>query len=86
MMKDELSDIKFTKPVDVEFQLYKSGKRVVDKSNFISIIAKFLFDSLTHYGCIKDDSDLYIKNEHTNPTIYNADGDYCLVSFTEVCD
>jgi Holliday junction resolvase RusA-like endonuclease len=36
--------------------------------NVISVVSKFLLDSITDYGCWEDDSDDYIKKETILPT------------------
>lgn len=67
-VKDQLKGVKFNGTVDIEFTLYKGSKRKTDKSNFYSILSKFLFDAMTTAECWEDDNDDIIKHEHQNPT------------------
>jgi Holliday junction resolvase RusA-like endonuclease len=36
--------------------------------NVISVVSKFLLDSITEYGCWEDDNDDYVKKETIMPT------------------
>lgn len=67
-MKDQLEGLKIETPVDIVFRLFKGSNRITDKSNFYSILSKFLFDSITEYGGWEDDNDNFIKTEIQMPT------------------
>ena len=83
IMKDQLEGVKLKTPIQVIFKLKKKGKRLVDKNNVYSIVAKFFYDALTHYGCIEDDSDKYIGFESYFPTVYNGMDDECIIEVIE---
>lgn len=72
-MRDQLEGLEIETPVDVEFTLYKGSNRITDKSNFYAVLSKFLFDSMTNYGCWEDDNDNFIKTETQNPTELDKD-------------
>lgn len=76
---------KFDKPVKVEFQLIKSSKRRTDKSNFFSVISKFLYDALVEEGKLIDDNDDFILTETLLPTEYEkSDYNIAIITFIEV--
>lgn len=62
--------------VSVEFTLYRSDKRRVDKANPLSIHHKFFLDGLVHCGIIIDDNDKIVLDEKYNPTVWGADVGY----------
>lgn len=63
-LKDELSGIKFDKPIEITFTLWKGSKRKIDRSNILSIVEKFFCDALVNHKCIPDDNDDYLKSTH----------------------
>jgi len=69
IIKDQIKDLKFNKPVSIGFDLYKGSKRKIDRSNILSIVEKFFCDSLVEAGAIPDDNDSYIKG-----TLYSTAG------------
>lgn len=62
LMEEQLKGVKLKTPIHIGFVLYKSQNRKLDRSNILSIVEKFFCDALTHYGCIEDDNDEYIKS------------------------
>lgn len=62
--KSILSTVKLKTPIEISFTLFRGSNRKIDKANVLSIVEKFFCDSLTHYQCIPDDSDEYIKSTH----------------------
>jgi Holliday junction resolvase RusA-like endonuclease len=46
--------------IEIDFVLYKSSKRKIDKANFLSIHEKYFCDALTKLQIIEDDNDDYI--------------------------
>ena len=64
IMKEQLSYLKFRKPINLEFVLYKSANRKTDRSNFLSIVEKFFCDALVNHKCIEDDNDDYIDSSY----------------------
>ena len=82
-MRQQLEGLVLDAPIQVIFKLYKKGKRILDKNNVYSIVAKFFYDALVHYGCVPDDSDDYIGFETYAPTVYGADSDYCEIEIYE---
>ena len=76
---------KFDKPVKVEFKLIKSSRRRTDKSNFFSVISKFLYDALVEEGKLVDDNDDFILTETLLPTEYEkSDYNIAIITFIEV--
>jgi Holliday junction resolvase RusA-like endonuclease len=67
-LREQLKDLSIQTPVEVTYKVYKGSKRRLDKMNVISVVSKFLLDSITDYGCWEDDSDDYIKKETILPT------------------
>lgn len=75
----------FDKPVKVEFKLIKNSKRRTDKSNFFSVLSKFLYDALVEEGKLSDDNDDFILTETLLPTEYEkSDYNIAIITFTEV--
>lgn len=46
--------------IEIDFVLYKSSKRKIDKANFLCIHEKYFCDALTKLQIIEDDNDDYI--------------------------
>lgn len=73
VVSGKLKGIQLQTPVNVEFTLYKGSNRRTDKSNFYSVLSKFLFDSFTVFEVWEDDNDDFIKTEVQNPTEVDKD-------------
>jgi Holliday junction resolvase RusA-like endonuclease len=67
-LREQLKDLSIQTPVEVTYKVYKGSKRRLDKMNVISVVSKFLLDSITDYGCWEDDNDDYVKTETILPT------------------
>ena len=67
-LREKLKDLSIQTPVEVTYKVYKASKRRLDKMNVISVVSKFLLDSITDYGCWEDDNDDYVKTETILPT------------------
>jgi Holliday junction resolvase RusA-like endonuclease len=67
-LREQLKDLYIQTPVEVTYKVYKASKRRLDKMNVISVVSKFLLDSITDYGCWEDDNDDYVKTETILPT------------------
>jgi len=67
-LKEQLRNLSIQTPVEVTYKVYKGSKRRLDKMNVISVVSKFLLDSITDYGCWEDDNDDYVKTETILPT------------------
>jgi len=67
-LRDQLEGLVIQTPVEVTYKVYKGSKRRLDKMNVISVVSKFLLDSITEYGCWEDDNDDYVKKETIMPT------------------
>lgn len=73
LMRYQLEDLEIKTPVEITYKVYKATKRKLDKMNVISIVSKFLLDSITEYGCWEDDNDDYVKKETILPTELDRD-------------
>ena len=49
--------------VDITYKLYSKDKRRKDKGNILSIVQKFLLDSITNMKVWPDDNDKHIATE-----------------------
>jgi len=67
-LREQLEGLSIQTPVEVTYKVYKASKRRLDKMNVISVVSKFLLDSITEYGCWEDDNDDYVKKETIMPT------------------
>lgn len=67
-LREQLEDLSIQTPVEITYKVYKASKRRLDKMNVISVVSKFLLDSITEYGCWEDDNDDYVKTEVILPT------------------
>ena len=67
-LREQLRNLSIQTPVEVTYKVYKGSKRRLDKMNVISVVSKFLLDSITDYGCWEDDNDDYVKKETILPT------------------
>ena len=63
-MAPQLKDIKLKTPITLSFTLHRKDRREGDRANVLSIVEKFFCDSLVHFGCIEDDSDVYVESSH----------------------
>jgi hypothetical protein len=83
LMLEQLKRIRFNNEIDLSYQLYRKGKRILDSMNMYSIISKYFQDALVKHGCIKDDNDTIIKQNTFLPTIYNHGSNYCEITIVE---
>ena len=67
-LREQLEGLFIQTPVEVTYKVYKGSKRRLDKMNVVSVVSKFLLDSITEYGCWEDDNDDYVKKETIMPT------------------
>lgn len=58
----QLYGVQFEGAIALDFVLYKPSKRKIDRSNILCVVEKFFCDALTHWECIPDDNDKYIKS------------------------
>lgn len=68
-IEDQIAFKVYPTPIKLELTLYKGSRRMMDRSNPLSIVEKFFCDALTEYGCIPDDNDDYIES-----TLYRTGG------------
>ena len=68
VLREQLEGLSIQTPVEVTYKVYKGSKRRLDKMNVVSVVSKFLLDSITEYGCWEDDNDDYVKKETIMPT------------------
>lgn len=68
VMRDVLSDVKVKDELYISYKYYKGSNRRSDKNNVISIVDKFLCDSLVKYNIIPDDNDNIIISTCGYPT------------------
>ena len=61
-MFPQLRALKLTTPIKLHYKLYRA-RAGGDRNNPLTIHDKYFCDALTHYGCIPDDSDKYIKSQ-----------------------
>jgi len=72
-LRGQLEGLSVQTPVEVTYKVYKGSKRRLDKMNVVSVVSKFLLDSITEYGCWEDDNDDYVKKETILPTELDRD-------------
>ena len=72
-LREQLEGLSIQTPVEVTYKVYKGSKRRLDEMNVISVVSKFLLDSITEYGCWEDDNDDYVKKETIMPTELDRD-------------
>ncbi len=63
-ISSQLQGITLPGKLNVTFQLFKDANRRTDKSNFYSVISKFLYDAMSELGVIEDDNDKIIIEEN----------------------
>ena len=70
LMADQLRDVMPAKEIiTLEFIHFKGSRRIMDRSNVLSVVEKFFCDALVHYRVIPDDNDQHIRS-----TIYSTGG------------
>ena len=84
LLHDQLIDIKIERPVRLELELYRKGRRIVDSSNTYCIVEKFFCDAMVKYGCIPDDNDNFIFGKVYKKTVYKSVEEYCIIKVIEV--
>ena len=72
-LREQLEGLSIQTPVEVTYKVYKGSKRRLDKMNVVSVVSKFLLDSITEYGCWEDDNDDYVKKETIMTTELDRD-------------
>jgi len=72
-LREQLEGLSIQTPVEITYKVYKASKRRLDKMNVVSVVAKFLLDAITDYGCWEDDNDDYVKKETILPTELDRD-------------
>ena len=83
-LREQLEGLSIQTPVEVTYKVYKGSKRRLDKMNVVSVVSKFLLDSITEYGCWEDDNDDYVKTETLLPTKYDKENPRVEVIITSV--
>lgn len=73
MLREQLEGLTINTPVEITYKVYKASNRRLDKMNVVSVVSKFLLDSITEYGCWEDDNDDYVKKETILPTQLDRD-------------
>lgn len=56
LVKDQLDQLPKFKTLKITYVFYHKGKRLIDVSNFCSIVDKFFSDALVEAKIIKDDN------------------------------
>lgn len=69
----QLQGLRFNKPIEVTYKVYKPTGRRLDKGNVLSVTQKYLLDALTEHGCIPDDNDDFVKREVFESTELDRD-------------
>lgn len=67
-MEKQLKGLKFKGKIRLNFQLFKYTRKISDKANVLSIHEKFFCDALIECGCIEDDNDDIIEEQHYSRT------------------
>jgi len=83
-LREQLEGLSIQTPVEVTYKVYKGSKRRLDKMNVISVVSKFLLDSITEYGCWEDDNDDYVKTETILPTELDRDNPRVEINIKEI--
>lgn len=83
-LREQLEGLDIQTPVEVTYKVFKASKRRLDKMNVISVVSKFLLDSITEYGCWEDDSDYYVKTETILPTELDRDNPRVEINIKEI--
>ena len=83
-LREQLEGLVIQTPVEVTYKVFKASKRRLDKMNVISVVSKFLLDSITEYGCWEDDNDDYVKTETILPTELDRDNPRVEINIKEI--
>jgi len=83
-LREQLEGLSIQTPVEVTYKVYKASKRRLDKMNVISVVSKFLLDSITEYGCWEDDNDDYVKTETILPTELDRENPRVEINIKEI--
>lgn len=78
------SNVKFDRPVEISWKIYKPTNRRLDKHNCISVIEKFTMDALVELGILEDDNDDFVKTEILLPTELDRKNPRCVMIMSEV--
>jgi Holliday junction resolvase RusA-like endonuclease len=83
-LREQLEGLSIQTPVEVTYKVFKASKRRLDKMNVISVVSKFLLDSITEYGCWEDDNDDYVKTETILPTELDRENPRVEINIKEI--
>ena len=83
-LREQLEGLSIQTPVEVTYKVYKGSKRRLDKMNLISVVSKFLLESITEYGCWEDDNDDYVKTETILPTELDRENPRVEINIKEI--
>ncbi len=83
-LREQLEGLAIQTPVEVTYKVFKASKRRLDKMNVISVVSKFLLDSITEYGCWEDDNDDYVKTETILPTELDRENPRVEINIKEI--
>ena len=83
-LREQLEGLSIQTPVEVTYKVYKASKRRLDKMNVVSVVSKFLLDSITEYGCWEDDNDDYVKKETILPTELDRENPRVEINIKEI--
>ena len=83
-LRGQLEGLSIQTPVEVTYKVFKASKRRLDKMNVISVVSKFLLDSITEYGCWEDDNDDYVKTETILPTELDRENPRVEINIKEI--
>jgi Holliday junction resolvase RusA-like endonuclease len=83
-LREQLEGLDIQTPVEVTYKVFKASKRRLDKMNVISVVSKFLLDSITEYGCWEDDNDDYVKTETILPTELDRENPRVEINIKEI--
>lgn len=73
LMEEQLENVVLKTPVEVEVQVWKPTRRILDKGNVYAVSSKYLYDAMSTYGCWEDDNDNFVKEEVIKPTQLDPD-------------
>lgn len=84
LIETNQSNIKFDKPVEISWKIYKPTNRRLDKHNVVSVVEKFTMDALVELGILEDDNDDFVKTEILLPTELDRKNPRCVMIMSEV--